>query len=116
MTFGCVAFGDDHPRRTTVETGRVASRDGAVLAEDWFEPCQRVNRGVGTIGFVARETHRSLAAGTLERDDFPVEITRGLRRATHVGLATWVGLLLGTVLKLALAFAMLGLFVLAWWL
>lgn len=42
--------------------------------------------------------------------------TRGLRRATHVGLATWVGLLLGTVLKLALAFAMLGLFVLAWWL
>ena len=42
--------------------------------------------------------------------------TRALRRATHVGLATWVGLLLGTVLKLALAFAMLGLFVLAWWL
>jgi uncharacterized protein YqgC (DUF456 family) len=40
--------------------------------------------------------------------------TRALRRATHVGLATWVGLLLGIVLKLALAFAMLGLFVLAW--
>jgi uncharacterized protein len=40
--------------------------------------------------------------------------TRGLRRATHVGLATWMGLLLGIVLKLALAFAMLGLFVLAW--
>lgn len=40
--------------------------------------------------------------------------TRELRRATHVGLATWVGLLLGTVLKLALAFAMIGLFVLAW--
>jgi uncharacterized protein len=40
--------------------------------------------------------------------------TRALRRATHVGLATWLGLLLGIVLKLALAFAMLGLFVLAW--
>ena len=40
--------------------------------------------------------------------------TRALRRATHVGLATWLGLLLGTVLKLALAFAMLGLFVFAW--
>lgn len=40
--------------------------------------------------------------------------TRALRRATHVGLATWLGLLLGTVLKLALAFAMVGLFVLAW--
>jgi len=40
--------------------------------------------------------------------------TRALRRAAHVGLATWIGLLLGTVLKLALAFAMVGLFVLAW--
>ncbi|MCR6687587.1 DUF456 domain-containing protein [Pseudoxanthomonas sp.] len=40
--------------------------------------------------------------------------TRTLLRATHVGLATWLGLLLGIVLKLALAFAMLGLFVLAW--
>ncbi|AKC87814.1 DUF456 domain-containing protein [Pseudoxanthomonas suwonensis] len=40
--------------------------------------------------------------------------TRALRRATHVGLATWLGLLLGTVLKLALAFAMVGFFVLAW--
>ena len=40
--------------------------------------------------------------------------TRALRRATHVGLATWLGLLLGTVLKLALAFAMVGLFLLAW--
>ena len=40
--------------------------------------------------------------------------TRQLRRATHVGLATWLGLLLGTVLKVALAFAMLGLFALAW--
>ncbi|WP_372014217.1 DUF456 domain-containing protein [Pseudoxanthomonas sp. 10H] len=40
--------------------------------------------------------------------------TRTLRRAAHVGMATWLGLLLGTVLKLALAFAMVGLFVLAW--
>ena len=40
--------------------------------------------------------------------------TRALRRATHVGLATWMGLLLGAVLKVALAFAMLGVFVLAW--
>ena len=36
--------------------------------------------------------------------------------ATKVGAGTWVGLLLGTALKLALAFAMLGLFALAWWL
>lgn len=36
--------------------------------------------------------------------------------ATKVGAGTWLGLLLGTALKLALAFAMLGLFGLAWWL
>lgn len=42
--------------------------------------------------------------------------TRHLRRATHVGVATWLGLLLGVAMKLALAFAMLGLFVLAWFL
>ncbi len=40
--------------------------------------------------------------------------TRALAHAAHVGLATWLGLLLGAVLKLALAFAMLGLFALAW--
>lgn len=40
--------------------------------------------------------------------------TRALLHSTHVGLATWLGLLLGAVLKLTLAFAMLGLFVVAW--
>ena len=39
-----------------------------------------------------------------------------LGQATKVGLGTWLGILLGVVLKFALAFAMLGLFVLAWWL
>ncbi|RRN57254.1 DUF456 family protein [Pseudoxanthomonas sp. SGNA-20] len=40
--------------------------------------------------------------------------TRHPPQAARVGAATWVGLLLGAALKLALAFAMLGLFVLAW--
>ena len=31
-----------------------------------------------------------------------------------VGFGTWLGILLGTVLKLGLAFAMLGLFAFAW--
>ena len=31
-----------------------------------------------------------------------------------VGLGTWLGIVLGVVLKLGLAFAMLGLFVFAW--
>ncbi len=36
-----------------------------------------------------------------------------LHRATHVGLGAWLGFLLGTILKIALAFMMLGVFVLA---
>ena len=38
---------------------------------------------------------------------------RDLIRAGKVGVATWIGLLVGTVLKVAIVFAMLGLFVLA---
>ena len=34
--------------------------------------------------------------------------------ATKVGLGTWLGILFGVVLKLALAFAMIGLFLIAW--
>lgn len=40
--------------------------------------------------------------------------SRELGKATRVGLGTWLGILLGTVLKLGLAFAMLGLFAFAW--
>ena len=36
--------------------------------------------------------------------------------AAKIGFGTWLGILLGVVLKLGLAFAMLGLFALAWWL
>ncbi|MCF7220610.1 DUF456 domain-containing protein [Marilutibacter chinensis] len=42
--------------------------------------------------------------------------TRHVGQATRVGLGTWLGIVVGTVLKLGLAFAMLGLFLLAWWL
>jgi uncharacterized protein YqgC (DUF456 family) len=38
---------------------------------------------------------------------------RDALRAGQVGVATWVGLLIGTVLKLAIVFTMTGLFVLA---
>ncbi|MEH6419037.1 DUF456 domain-containing protein [Pseudomonas sp. CGJS7] len=40
--------------------------------------------------------------------------TRQLDQATKVGVGTWVGIVVGTVLKLGLAFAMIGLFALAW--
>ena len=36
------------------------------------------------------------------------------RKATHAGLATWMGLLFGTLAKLALVFAMLGIFLFAY--
>jgi hypothetical protein len=43
------------------------------------------------------------------------ELIRGkhLHEASRVGLGTWIGLAVGTALKLALAFAMLGIFVFA---
>ena len=39
---------------------------------------------------------------------------REVRKATRVGFGTWLGILVGTVLKIGLAFAMLGLFAFAW--
>lgn len=39
---------------------------------------------------------------------------RELRRAAKVGFGTWLGIVFGVVLKLGLAFAMLGLFAFAW--
>ena len=38
---------------------------------------------------------------------------RDLRRAGKVGVATWIGLLLGTAAKVAIVFAMIGIFVTA---
>lgn len=39
---------------------------------------------------------------------------RGLGQAARVGIGTWVGVVFGVVLKLTLAFAMIGLFAWAW--
>ncbi|HEX2082303.1 MAG TPA: DUF456 domain-containing protein, partial [Xanthomonadaceae bacterium] len=39
---------------------------------------------------------------------------RDLGDAAKIGFGTWLGIVLGVVLKLTLAFAMIGLFVLAW--
>jgi len=41
---------------------------------------------------------------------------RELGQATKVGLGTWLGIVVGTVLKLGVAFVMVGLFVLDWFL
>ena len=37
-----------------------------------------------------------------------------LGQATKVGLGTWLGIVVGTILKLGLAFAMVGVFLIAW--
>ena len=37
-----------------------------------------------------------------------------LGQATKVGLGTWLGIVVGTILKLGLAFAMVGVFLFAW--
>lgn len=42
--------------------------------------------------------------------------SRQLGQATRVGFGTWLGIVLGVVLKLGLAFAMIGLFAFAWFL
>jgi uncharacterized protein len=41
---------------------------------------------------------------------------RKVGHAARVGAGTWIGIVIAAALKLALAFAMLGLFALAWWL
>jgi hypothetical protein len=40
-------------------------------------------------------------------------VLRDLQRAGQVGMATWIGLLLGTAVKIAIAFTMLGMFIAA---
>ena len=39
---------------------------------------------------------------------------RDLRRAGRAGIAAWLGFLAGTIVKIALAFAMVGIFLTAW--
>lgn len=63
---------------------------GAMLGEYWSQ--QRTNGGFAGLNHDA--------AG---------------RQALRVGVATWVGLLLGTVVKLVLVFLMIGVFALAYW-
>jgi uncharacterized protein YqgC (DUF456 family) len=40
---------------------------------------------------------------------------RSLERSTHVGIAAWIGLIFGTVVKLAASIMMVVLFAAAWW-
>lgn len=61
----------------------------------------------GPLGLFAGPFLGALAGELINRRD--------LGHATRVGVGTWLGILLGTVLKVGLAFGMLGLFAFAWW-
>lgn len=68
---------------------------------------------LGPIGLILGPFAGALAGELLHR--------RSLDRAhigdaAKIGFGTWIGILFGVVLKLGLAFTMLGLFALAWWL
>ena len=54
--------------------------------------------------------------GMVETEDLDGSLPPVLGDAAKIGLGTWLGILFGVVLKLGLAFTMLGLFALAWWL
>lgn len=43
-----------------------------------------------------------------------LSVNREIGRAAGVGLAAWLGFLIGTAVKVALAFLMIGIFVVAW--
>lgn len=65
----------------------------------------------GPLGLFAGPFAGALAGELLHRR----RLGRGdLGHAARVGFGTWLGIVFGVVLKLTLAFAMLGLFVLAW--
>ncbi|MFT3898606.1 MAG: DUF456 domain-containing protein [Thermomonas sp.] len=67
----------------------------------------------GPVGVLVGPFAGALAGELLHRRSLQRE---HLGQAAKVGFGTWFGIVLGTALKLALAFAMLGLFALAWWL
>ena len=66
---------------------------------------------LGPLGLLAGPFAGALAGELLHRRS--VQHSDG-GHAARIGFGTWMGILFGTVLKLALAFTMLGLFALAW--
>lgn len=65
----------------------------------------------GPVGLFAGPFVGALAGELLHRRKLG---RHDLGQATRVGFGTWLGIVFGVVLKLTLAFAMLGLFALAW--
>ena len=68
---------------------------------------------LGPIGLLLGPFAGALAGELLHRRSLD---KAHLGDAAKIGFGTWLGILFGVVLKLGLAFTMLGLFALAWWL
>jgi uncharacterized protein YqgC (DUF456 family) len=68
---------------------------------------------LGPIGLLLGPFGGAIAGELIHRRSL---LGHDLGHAARIGIGTWFGILFGTVLKLALAFTMLGLFALAWWL
>ena len=68
---------------------------------------------LGPIGLLLGPFGGAIAGELIHRRSL---LKQDLGQAAKIGVGTWFGILFGTVLKLALAFTMLGLFALAWWL
>ncbi|MES2858592.1 MAG: DUF456 domain-containing protein [Pseudomonadota bacterium] len=68
---------------------------------------------LGPLGLLLGPFAGALAGELLHRRSLGAQ---HLGDAARIGLGTWMGILFGVVLKIGLAFAMLGLFALAWWL
>lgn len=72
-----------------------------------------VGLAFGPLGLILGPFAGALAGELLHRRSLG---GRHLGDAAKIGFGTWAGILFGVVLKIGLAFAMLGLFALAWWL
>ena len=70
---------EHHGRRRVVEARRIAGGDRAVWAKRGLQSRQRLDRGVGTIGFVLMEGRRPLFARNLHRRDLRLEMPSALR-------------------------------------
>lgn len=68
---------------------------------------------LGPLGLVLGPFAGALAGELLHRRSLD---KAHLGDAAKIGFGTWAGILFGVVLKLGLAFTMLGMFALAWWL
>ena len=73
------ALGHDHRRGAAVEPGRVAGRDGAVLAKGRVQLGERLERRLGPMRFVLGESSTPFLPRSSIATISSVELARGLR-------------------------------------